>query len=332
MVATDIQSFAMNSIDLAITSIGADRRQWIHICPKGRLDTRDSRGPYFLKNAEKVIENIQSIQGNAKMLVDYDHQSVAGLGIPAVAAGWIEGLQNRANGIWALVQWTEKAVKHIVAREYRYLSPVLCCSPDSEVLSIKNVALTNSPNLHELTALMRMENPIMNTAAKNDALGNDTTDFTDAEMQDIRQLLKLPQDANPAAVIAAIKALLQQPQSAVPDPSQYVRIGDFERAVAEANSLRQGIGKHEAMTYVDDKIRSGKLVPAFRTWGVDLCTVNKPAFDQFLERTSSALAPLFTSIVPNAYDAGRHGGQLSVVEAEVCERMGLTPEQFKAGN
>jgi phage I-like protein len=170
-------SFAPNPVSLHSSELGNDNKQWVHICPSGTIATRDGRGPYRFADSEAVIRASRAKSGRAKMLVDYEHQSFLGKhsGSPAIAAGWIVGMQARQDGIWALVEWTEKAAAHIKAREYRYLSPVLLHAPDGAVTRIDNVALTNSPNLNEMTALSRQERPAMQPKLNRPATPNTDT-------------------------------------------------------------------------------------------------------------------------------------------------------------
>jgi phage I-like protein len=336
-------SFAPNPVSLHSSELGKDNKQWVHVCPSGTIVTRDGRGPYRLADSEAVIQASRAKSGRAKMLVDYEHQSFLGKhsGSPAIAAGWIVGMQAREDGIWALVEWTEKAAAHIKAREYRYLSPVLLHSPDGAVTRIENVALTNSPNLHEMTALSRQERPAMQPKLNQPAAPitdpnapqySDTTDFTETEIMEIRQMLNLPGNAKPSAVIEAIKALLTAQNSFSFDPAEYVPIGQFEQAVRDANALRQGIALSEAQHYVGEKIKSGQIAGAYRDWAIDLCTKNKPAFDSFLQKTGNAFSSLLEPVkyVSEASLQASLNSSTAGVEAEICERMGLTSEQFNA--
>ena len=102
------------------------REQAVHVLPAGKFSGRDGRGPYELVDAPAVIEATRRRAGEGRMPIDYDHaiDLAAPKGLPAPAAGWFKGLQARADGIWALVEWTERAAAMIRAKEYRYLSPV----------------------------------------------------------------------------------------------------------------------------------------------------------------------------------------------------------------
>lgn len=135
---------------------------WIHLIPAGTFQGRDGRGPYRLANARDVMEQTRLRAGACKMPVDYEHQGMLAPrnGKPAPAAGWIDALQARANGIWGRVTWTDAAARFIANREYRYLSPVFNCARDGAVTRLLSAALTNEPNLDQLTALARAETPM----------------------------------------------------------------------------------------------------------------------------------------------------------------------------
>lgn len=86
--------------------------------------------------------------------IDYDHQAMLSKenGQPAPAAGWFKNLEWRGNGLYATdVRWTPRAQASLAAKEYRYISPAFEFDPHTlEVLGLINVALTNTPALHEL--------------------------------------------------------------------------------------------------------------------------------------------------------------------------------------
>tara|TARA_B100002019_G_C21152386_1_gene538925 strand:+ start:381 stop:821 length:441 start_codon:yes stop_codon:yes gene_type:complete len=88
------------------------------------------------------------------LLIDRDHQiDYAVPGTPVKAAGWIKEMQVREDGIWGRVEWTERALAEIKAKEYRYISPVFMHKKDTgEITAIIRASLTNHPNL-ELKAV-----------------------------------------------------------------------------------------------------------------------------------------------------------------------------------
>lgn len=50
--------------------------------------------------------------------IDYDHKEYGG-----EAAGWVKQAEARPDGLWLLVEWTQKAYEAIKSKAYRYFSP-----------------------------------------------------------------------------------------------------------------------------------------------------------------------------------------------------------------
>lgn len=300
------------SIQLMTRVEPGSTKQTVHLLPAGTFHGRDGRGPYSLKDPAAVMAASRARAGRVPMPIDYDHQiDFAGHnGKPAPAAGWIKALHARADGIWGLVEWTERAASHLDQREYRYLSPVFTHALDGTVTGLLRAALTNNPNLDQLTALASME-----------------TNMDD--LAPLRELLGLPNDADIAAIIAKVRELLTARQAAA-DPSKFVPIGDFERAVSEVNRLNQGISLHAATNHVEAQIVGGKLPPFLKEWGISLCSVNKPEFDKFMERTAGKLyAQLFGPSHVSAQPPGaRQAGGLSDEETAIASNLGVAPDAY----
>ena len=85
--------------------------EWIHILPAGRFSGRDGRGPYALEDAQAVIAASLSQAMPRGIPMDYEHQTenAPQNGQPAPASGWIVAMESREDGIWAHVEWTERA-------------------------------------------------------------------------------------------------------------------------------------------------------------------------------------------------------------------------------
>ncbi|WP_181149975.1 phage protease [Ensifer aridi] len=317
---------------LSLTSEQAgDRTSWVHLLPAGQFTGIDGRGPYRIDDANRVIAATRARAGKLQMVVDYEHQSlfVAQNGKPAIAAGWIVGLEARKDGIWGLVEWTEAAAAHLAKREYRYLSPVFHHTASGAITRIVNAGLTNSPNLDQLTAL----------ASAEITMGNEKENLT-PKLRAAAEILGLPNESDTATIVARIKAIVAiaaelseetgdsslAPQAANPDPTKFVPIGDFERAVADANKLRQGITQQAAEDHVSMHVRSGRLAPYLKDWAVALCTQNKPQFDAFIER----VGPAFNAIVTPQTKGNKTqtGGGLTEGEVAICTQMGLTAEEY----
>jgi phage I-like protein len=287
--------------------------QWVHLIPAGTFTGRDGRGPYKLTNADTVITVSRQHAGKRLLPIDYDHalDRAAPQGMPAPAAGWIKGLQSRADGIWGLVDWTPRAAQQLEQREYRYLSPVIAVTNDGTIQALLRASLTNVPNFDQLTVLASME-----------------TDNMD-RLPELRTALGLPDDATIDDILAKIRELSASTHSAaVPDPAKYVPIGDFERAVSEINKLNQGISLQAETSYVAEKIDRGHLLPWMKDWGIALCSTNKPAFDDFVAKTKGALDVLRRPMIPAGSPAGSRAGDLSQEEIAIASNLGLTSEAY----
>lgn len=125
---------------------------WVHLVPAGTFRGQDGRGPYHLRDAAAVIA--ASMQ-QGKLPIDESHATVlaATTGAPAPARGWIVELQSRDNGIWGRVEWTQTGTALMQDGAYKGISPVFDHAKDGTVLRIRNAALTNNPNLLQLTAM-----------------------------------------------------------------------------------------------------------------------------------------------------------------------------------
>lgn len=124
----------------------------IQVMPRGRHSTGNGDFTLDGAGARRIIEDFNSREND--MVIDYEHQTLGGGEAPA--AGWIKELIDKGNeGIWAMVQWTEKAKEYLKAREYRYLSPVFLKSVSSnEVIRLINVALTNQPAIDGMVPIV----------------------------------------------------------------------------------------------------------------------------------------------------------------------------------
>ncbi len=300
--------------------------EWIELLPAGIFFGRDGRGPFRLDDPDAVIESTEALQMNAGLPIDYDHATDFGApeGRPAPAAGWIRELAVRDGALWGRVEWTARAADSIVAREYRYVSPVFQFDPkNGAVTRLLRAGLTNNPNLH-LTAI---------AAAETAAVKEVTMEVPSNEIQELRELLGLDADASGAAMIARVReicAASRAPQLAAGahahDPAHYVAIAEFERALTELNALKLERARERAAHTVEDAIRAGKIVPAQREWAISYCAADPRAFAAFAKRQPSILGgDLGLGGEP---PVERRLGMLSAAELVICAQLGLKHSEF----
>ncbi|MGC2495174.1 phage protease, partial [Candidatus Binatus sp.] len=232
----------------------ASAPEWIELLPAGVFYGRDGRGPFRLDDPTAVIASTTAMQMNAGLPIDYDHATDFGApeGRPAPAAGWIRELEVRRGAVWGRVEWTTRAASSIVAREYRYVSPVFQFDPkDGTVTRLLRAGLTNNPNLH-LTAI---------AASRTAAADNETKDQPmEFPTQELRELLSLEGNATVADVVAKVRELRaagdaassQSTSTHAHDPAHYVAMAEFERALTELNALKAERARERAAHTVED--------------------------------------------------------------------------------
>lgn len=180
-----------DNVLLELHSQNGNAPEWIHVVPSGTFKGKDGRGPFHLNNMQKVIAASLPAAGKT-VPIDYNH-SLYAHSSDARAAGWIDRMESRADGIWAHASWTPAAAKMIAEKEWRFLSPALKTDEDGNITRIDSVGLVNRPNL-ELTALNSQQSP--EGAADN------------GFRSDLRKILSLPETAEDDDVIAEITKLV----------------------------------------------------------------------------------------------------------------------------
>lgn len=298
------------ALALAVTAHESQAEQWIHVVPSGEFSARDGRGPWSMHNADAVIAASSAFAGKKPIPVDYEHQiDLAGKnGQPAPAAGWITQLQARPDGLWGLVEWTEKASAHLDAKEYRYLSPVFNHTPSGEVTRVLRAALTNNPAL-ELTALA-------------------STQGTDMPNQDpmieLRSLLELPNDADMSAIIQAVRDLKPEACRTQSDANQPETLASVTMAFqqqAEATAMA---------TAVDIAIIQGHILEHHKETALALCHNDKAKFEQFVATVSPFLKGIRCmqtgGIAPELSDSNTT--HLDEAASAVCLALGHSQQEF----
>lgn len=142
--------FALRAL-VGLTGEGAQARTgWIHVAPEGSWEGHPD-GAFTLTTAgfESCIYDAE--RRATPQSVDYEHASLYPTGEPTPAAGYVQKLERRADGLWALVEFTERAATMIKAGEYRFCSGVFAFerrdrqTGDVIPCMLDSIALTNRP-------------------------------------------------------------------------------------------------------------------------------------------------------------------------------------------
>jgi phage I-like protein len=244
------------------------------------------------------------------MVVDYEHQTLKDVQAPA--AGWIKRLINKGkDGLWAVVEWTDKAKGYLTSREYRYFSPVMWVAKQGRrVVRLENAALTNYPrinNLKPIIAKMGVNNhetpnkeEIMNAellkllglaeGATEDniveavrALAARAKGMEEKEVaaKAVMAALDLPETADQAQVIAKIDAIKAPGNVAV----------ELSQQVAELTRTINGMKRDDLVALA---LKDGKTSPdELEKWGKDLAEKNPEQFEKIvLSRSKGSVIPI----------------------------------------
>ncbi len=353
------QTFALN-----LAKGGNEPPEWILVLPEGVNRVED--GQPFLVDAEAASLVLAAFKNASHdMVVDYEHQTM-GDGV-APAAGWIKDLEWRPEGdrpgLWAKVDWTDKAAGLIRAKEYRYHSPVLMVrrESDNRVYRLHNLALTNQPRLLDAPAL----------AAKY-TLNLHEGDEDMKNLEALKKLLGLEPTADEAMVLKAVTDLkagkdkaegdlvaLKQAAPGKPDnlvackevltalgldegADKAKAIGAVEALKAPASasgeltktvaSLQSDLLTLKAEGLIQQALESGRTSPVeLDAWGRKMATENPEQFKLVvLSRKEGSVVPVkAASIVAEPQDGG---GKLTDEQRKINEMMGVSDEMWLKHN
>jgi phage I-like protein len=276
---------------LAACLVPASADTLIHLLPAGEFDAprgalRGS-GPWHLDDAAGTALATRLIQRRAELVVDYEHQTLlaASNGQPAPAAGWIDPatlIWRPALGLFGTVRWTERATALLKAGEYRYLSPVFAYDPATgAVLDLLHVALTNTPALEELDAV------VLRAAARFSPAGQPAFPAETSSMKKVLAALGLADDATEDQALAALATERETATAALaaakaPDPAQFAPVATVTALQAEVAALRGALHQRELDDLIEIGLSDGRVVPAMEAWARSLGAKDLAALKDFL--------------------------------------------------
>lgn len=153
---------------------------------------------------------------------------------------------------------------------------------------------------------------------------------TEEMAEQLCELLSLPAEADPSAIVEATRQLLTARNNV--DPAKFVPIALFAQAVGEANRAQSGLSLQAATMAVDAAVQARQMLPFMREWAIDLCTRDKAAFDGFLAKVAPATTKLLHEMAAPfdfsalAEEDRRRGAP---VPDDIAGRLGLTADDLK---
>ena len=316
--------------------------EWIRMLARGQVMLGDGRGPFTVdQEALAQIVAAWRERGN-DLVIDYEHQTLDGG--PAPAAGWIKALEARDDGLWARVEWTEKAQEFIANREYRYFSPVVVLDEQQRPMELLHAALTNVPAINNLTPLSAKYGEGLTTVKPAAAQGIKNTEGQKM-VKSILKALGLPEDAGEERVLACVnqhtqiaaglgelrEALGLPAEAGLPQIKGAVLAlkqgGDALHTVQqELAALRAERAREKAAASVTAALTAGKLAPTQREWALKYATDDPEGFAAF-----AAQAPVVVPMarLPEGPDKPPVSETPTDDELAMCRLMDVDPAVFK---
>lgn len=309
---------------------------------------RDGRGPYTYDPAV-VLQSFADY--GMDLPVDYEHQSVqqpdnyAG---PIPAAGWITGIFMYPEGVYASIEWTERAQALLDAKEYRYLSPNILYIPDranpagGEVVALTGAGLTNNPNLY-LQALNRQ------AAGGAGDTSHSTNPSEEQMLEKLLAALGLTPEATEDEALAALQSLSDKSKTAeavaaevgaeaptvegitAAAQSRYAKADELAAATHRADTAESELKALKAAAHAADvdaalqeAVTAGKLTKAGMDDARQMAMQSLDSFKKLMAAVAPSV-PLGSAVHGQATDTQI---TLTAQQKEMARLAGLTEEAY----
>lgn len=326
--------------------------EWIQLIPGGAVQS--AKGD-FICDPEAMATVIAAFGSlGRRMVIDYEHQTLTGEEAPA--AGWLDQLEARDDGLYGHVEWTERGRSYVASKEYGYLSPVIWVrESDRRVIELHSVALTNDPAIRNMR-------PLVNSR-------RGTTEG-DMDLKAMALALGLSEDASEEDVLAAAKRFaltrkgvvaalgLKDDASEADVEAAAQRAAEFQRGMVDVLELKadvspatargkllalrqpgtSGVDVAELKRRLDERdaedlvqlaLTQGKVAPSSVEWARRQAGKDLASFREFL-KDAPVVVPVGERIVASGSGSGASGGPaFSESERLVCSQLGIDEATYK---
>jgi len=326
------------------------------VLPYGQIDI-EGEPPAFLddEGMDSIIANFER-RGN-RMVVDYEHQTLKDVQAPA--SGWISQMINKGQeGLWSVVEWTEKAKEYIANKEYLYFSPVFwVTAKERKVVAIKNIALTNDPKVNHLRPI------IAKLAWSNEYKSKTENNGGKAMWDKLKKLFGMPDDAGEEKVIEAVETVVAKnkelEKAAEKKPVEIVackevldvlKLGEdadktaviaaigglgktddvAQKLSLQVAKLSQELSEMKQRDLVELALKDGKTSPEeLAAWGTDLAKNNPEQFELIvLSRPEGSVIP----VKKIGHKQDPKPGEADDVQLSINKMMDIDEETWKKYN
>ncbi len=314
-----------NHMDMGMAADATAPPADLMLVPAGdRIEGRDGRA-WNNPDPQGVIRFFT--ENGLDIPVDIEHatQLKAPKGEAAPAMAWGTSLEVRPDGsIWSRINWNAAGTALVMGRQYRYYSPAYVIDRETmNIVGIKSVGLTNTPNLDVPALNHEQKGPTMNLAALLAALGlASTATFEDA----LNHITKIKGD-----LTVALNAANSPPLD------KFVPKADYDLALNRATAAEEKLTAQAKETLetainteIDAALRAGKITPATKDYHIAQCR-QEGGLKRF--KAFVAAAPTIGDASGLDYkNPGKTATALNAEEETVCKMMGLSVEEYKKAN
>lgn len=223
---------------------GQTSHKLVKLLPLGLV--RCTHGDFLVDDESFKSIRCKFMERQVEIPIDYEHQTLKDVEAPA--AGWIKDIILKSDGIYGVVDWTERAVGYLKNQEYKYLSPVISVrNSDRKAIGLHSAALTNTPAINAMTPVACSDKPSESEggADQGEAGGSGK------DMEALAELLQLdPNTATMEDIYQAVAALLEGQEALKLKADAY----QFEVTMMKVDSA------------VEEALKSGKVAPFQRDW------------------------------------------------------------------
>lgn len=321
----------------------------IKILPLGHVHSQKGDFEVDDESVKMICEQFKS--RNLDLVIDYEHQTLKDMQAPA--GGWIEEIYKGEDAIIAKVKWTDRAKEYLKNREYRYLSPVVIVrKKDRKATSIQSVALTNTPAIDGMFALVNSVD-IANL--------EENEEETQMDMKELAAMLGLPEDATEEDIkkaLATAKATMEANKAnddkkdgkqegegsgdTVPVANSVVlsllgleKDAKTEDVAAAVMALKAGTGNDEILALKEElkernaedmvqmALKEGKITSAQKEWAKAYALSDKEGFKSFVDK-APVVVPQGKMELKDAPATGKQDYDVAILK-----NCGITEEDAK---
>ena len=243
----------LGNIQLEETESGT-QQSWVHAAPVNKLYKHPFYGKieFTEQKIRNFVQNFMDRVRGVDIAIDYGHDS----GGPA--AGWVRQAESRDNGLWLLVEWTDKAAEALRKKEYRYFSPEFTdeyTDHGGSGKEFKDVllggGLTNRPFLKNLIPVNLSEvftdEPEQDPPEKTNNQEDEMKEF----LEKLRKQFNLSEDATEEQILAAAAKAMEDP----PAPQPPAGSDELQKQLAEAMTTIAQLQTHQRLSEVNQQLK-----------------------------------------------------------------------------